>query len=71
MGLKNEPHRLKYYAVPPANEAKFSSDLPPDLPKIISSSPLPMVGTLSLLVNPCNGALPSCEPESVHVVCYR
>ena len=54
----------KYYVVPLANEGKFSSDRPPGIPKIMTSPPLHIEGTLSLLVTSKNGAPPSCEPGS-------
>ena len=40
---------------PPAKEGKFSYDPPPDLPKIMTNHPpLPVEGTLSLLVTSHN-----------------
>ena len=32
-GLKDEPHKEKYYVMPPANEGNFSSGPSPDLAK--------------------------------------
>ena len=48
MGLKNEPHLL-YYVIPPADQGKFNCDPSPDLPKIMTSYPLPLKDILSLL----------------------
>lgn len=50
-GLKDEPHKEKYYVMPPANEGNFSSGPSPDLAKNHDQPALPYGGdTLSLLV---------------------
>ena len=68
-GLKNEPQVEKYYEVsPPANEGRFSSDSPPDLPKIMTSLPFSMERTLSLFYTSYDGAPTSYGPGSAPVV---
>ena len=52
--LKNELHMDKYFVGSPANEGKFSSNPTFDLPKIKTTLPLPVEGTLSLLVTSYN-----------------